>query len=154
MQRRRWLALSLTALTSGCLRLAESEPSEDTPASRTAFEIQVADEEGTLQTVVDGNEVASAGNPRERNGSYAVPIELTESGAERLVAALEEVSAFDRPSEHPIFVYFDGQNVYSFQLGRGLVSTMRDGTFVDDPRLVVTLEDQRVARDLSDTLQS
>ena len=154
MQRRRWLALSLTALTSGCLRLAESEPSEDTPTSSGAFEIQVANEEGTLQTVVDGSDVASANNPRERNGSYAVQIELTDSGAERLVAALEEVGAFDRPSEHPIFVYFDGQNVYSFQLSRGLVSSMRDGTFSDDPRFVVTLEDERVARDLSDTLQS
>lgn len=155
MQRRRWGVLLLTAYISGCLRMTEPQSSETASdsGSDTAFEIRYADENGTLQAVVDSTDVATASAPREEANSYAVTITLTEPVAERLVSALRNVGAFEIPSEHPIFVYFAGQNVYSFQLSRDLVESMENGDFQNDPRLVIALENEEIARDISDTLQ-
>ncbi|WP_153552617.1 hypothetical protein [Halomicrobium sp. LC1Hm] len=156
MKRRRWLALSLIGFSSGCLRLTESQPPQSTPESRATFEVQVANEEGTLQTVITGSDVATASNPHNKKwrSHYTVNVELAESGAEKLVTTLEEVDAFNNRQEHPIFVYFDGQNVHSFQLSRELAIQMRSGEFQHNRTIAISLEDRHVARDLSDSLQS
>jgi len=156
MKRRRCLALLLAGGTSGCLRLTESQPTQNSPESRVAFEIRVANKEGTLQTIVNGSDVATASNPRELTGrsGYEVTVELTESGAEKLVTALEELGAFSNRSEHPIFVYFDGQNVHSFELTRALADHMNNGDFQDERGIAIQFEDRQVARDLSNSLQS
>lgn len=78
---------------------------------------------------------------------------LTEPAANRLVDALESVGAFANPEDHPIFVFFDGTEIHSFQLSPGLVSTMRSGGFSDDPSLVIAVDDQELAQDLSESLR-
>ena len=159
MQRRRWLVLLVTGATSGCLRLTEtgsgqggtSAGDNGEEADDGGLEIRYADEGGTLRTAVENDGIASTGNPRERRDMYVVEIVLTTAAAERLVDALREVGAFQAPSDHPIFIYFSGREVQSFQLSRDLIGAMREGDFQQDPVFNIQLEDRSFAQAISDS---
>ncbi|MFD1686355.1 hypothetical protein [Halobellus litoreus] len=159
MQRRHWLFFLLTGATSGCLRLTDTGSEQGGTASgedggTTAdggLEIRYADDDGTLQTVVESDGIASAEDPREQGDMYAVQIRLTTEAAERLVDALREVGAFEAPRDHPIFVYFSGREVQSFQLSRGLIEAMRNGSFQQDPGFTLQTDDRSFAREISNS---
>jgi hypothetical protein len=164
------ISLLLTVPTGGCLRLSGSQSSGDNPDSEsvspsqtaeknpesesgTGFKIQYADETGTVQTVVDSAGVAAANRAGERNGRYGVSITFTEPAAEQLVTALQNVEAFENPSDHPLFVSFDGQTVYKFQLSRSLITVMESGEFLNNPSLVIRVESESIAQSIVDNLQ-
>jgi hypothetical protein len=115
------------------------------------LEIRYADDDGTLQTVVESDGIASVEGPREQGDMYAVQIRLTTEAAERLVDALREVGAFEAPQDHPIFVYFSGREVQSFQLSRGLIEAMRNGSFQQDPGFTLQTDDRSFAREISNS---
>ena len=154
MYRRQWLLVSVTGVVSGCLRLTDEESGSESGSS-DSFEVRDADADGSLQMALDRTGVAAAGRPQENPAAdaYTISITLTESAAERLVDALESIGAFAEPAEHPIVVFFNREEVHSFQLSPDLVSAMRSGAFLNDPTLVIAVEDQAVAQDLSGSLR-
>jgi len=162
MRRRKWLATLTAPLSAGCLRFTDSgstnggqDGNGSTRSVDGRFEIRYADENGTLQTAVDESGVANASEPQNIGGDrYAVPITLTTEAARRLVTALEDVGAFDRPQEHPLFVYFDGSEVHSFQLSQGLIQSMEAGEFETDPSLQIVVNDENIARQMSRSLRN
>ncbi|MFB6106682.1 MAG: hypothetical protein ABEJ70_06885 [Halobacteriaceae archaeon] len=165
MRRRQVLVTLLTALPAGCLRLSEanagsggqtgSKTSASDPAADGGFEIRYADENGTLRPLIDQSDVVDAGAPQraENGGAYRVNVALTEEAARRFVTTMDDVGAFERPQEHPIFTYFDGREVHSFVLSRDLIQSMQRGEFQKDPRFVITVTDEATARNLSRSLR-
>lgn len=165
MRRRQLVVSTLALLTGGCLRLTQSGGSgqgetssggDSGSGSGDGFEMRYADESGTLRSIIDGSGVAQASDPRQqRNGDgYAVAIVLTDEAARRLVETLQEIGAFEAPEEHPLFVYFDGREVHSFQLNEQLIADMRSGGFQENPTIQIIVEQQSLAQDLSNSLQN
>jgi hypothetical protein len=149
--RRRGMLLGLgVSITGGCLRFAGGGQQTISEGDQGRFEIRVADENGTLQTVVTGEHVEGATAPEERDGNYRVAIILTDEGTRRYREKLEEYGVLESPRQKPIFTYLRGDEIKAMTLSRALARTIAAGEWQGD--FVLTLEDESLAERVHEAL--
>jgi hypothetical protein len=134
MRRRELLVASVAAspLVAGCLRLQGSGDGSSTSTSQPDvpfFEVLVANEDGTLVSVVTTEHVASTSRVRERERGYTVQVQLTEAGADRFARRIVKNTNPSRIREHPLFVRVEGDGVSRFLISRAFLENMQSGDF-------------------------
>jgi len=132
MRRRELLVASVAAspLVAGCLRLQGSGDGSSTSTSQPDvpfFEVLVANEDGTLVSVITTEHVASTGGVREQERGYTVQVRLTETGADRFAGRIVENTNSARIREHPLFVRVEGDSVSRFLISGAFLENLQSG---------------------------
>jgi preprotein translocase subunit SecD len=90
------------------------------------FEIRIVTEGNRTRHVLYGEEIESVGVPRFQNQQWNVPFTLSDPGAKSLQKAAIETGAINNPSEHPLKMYLDNEQIYSAPLSPSAANTLQD----------------------------
>lgn len=115
--------------------------SPSTLAGSGSFESRVATDDGE-RLLAESNGIVSAATTTMGGSRHGVELEFSASARDRYVATLEEAGALDRPREHPIRVYYEGERVWEGELNRNLATAMRDGDWDGSLLISVATEGQ------------
>lgn len=124
--------------------------SPDVFSGSESFEIRVATEDG--ERLLTGSEgVVSAGTDTTGSGStHGVSFRLSAGARERFATQLADVGALDSPQQHPMRVYYEGENIWEGSLGRGLVASMESGDW--DGELLISVASEAEAERIQESL--
>jgi len=121
---------------------------------------------GTQQntTVLRGDELAEVDPPeRNRRGEPVVPIELSETAAERFAGDMQEFGFTSQQGigncrfpngGYCLLTMLDGEEVYNASMGPRLASDLGSGAFVNSPTFTISATSMEEARELRVNLEA
>lgn len=113
------------------------------PDADATFEMRLDGPE-TDRTLFTGADIAAVGEVRRRNdGSYGVPVTLTDETTAEVTATLNRVGATENPDEYEFVRRRDGEEVERFRLAPNLAQTIAEGEW--DGRFVLMFANEETA---------
>ena len=116
------------------------------------------------ETVLRGDELVEVDQPdRNRRGSPIVPVQLSQSAAERFASDMQRygftsqqgISNCQFPDGgYCLLTMLDGEEVYNASMGPTLAPDLRSGDFVNNPTFTITANSMEEARTLQVNLQA
>ncbi|MCP1661799.1 MAG: preprotein translocase subunit SecD [Methanocalculus sp. MSAO_Arc1] len=101
---------------------------QDIVGQQGRFEIRIQTEGDETEHVLFGDAISSVGLPTQQppgSGSWGVPFTISPEGARAFRQAAIESGATDRPQDHELIMYLDGEVVYSAPLSPDLASRLK-----------------------------
>lgn len=129
----------------------ESEVPEDVPLCqskelRESFEVRVRNSAGEERGLHGVDAIARSGPVKELNGMYGFTVRYFDEAAETVVTRLKEFGTLDNPSETTVLIELEGNVVSTLEFTVDLVEEMKNGNWLEDPRLRLSFGDREEAK--------
>jgi hypothetical protein len=134
---------------SGVLRTDEAENHPTGTDTDTTFEAQLSGPE-TDQRLFDNADITKVGEVGQQNGSFILPITLTENARSSISETFHTAGVRDNTDAFEIVLVSDDEEINRFGITPGLAESIAEGEW--DGEFVLIFNDREEAEEIRDTL--